>query len=183
VYKKPVLEKNNPDILVLENHTIETIRSLPIFFATRPIKQKTKLCIIPDAHLLQAPAQNALLKILEEPGENNFVELYTNYPQRLLPTIRSRCQIIYQSVETVYIPSLHKLPTNTAQALALSETLSSDKEAVVPWLESQIYEQQQILIKAPTYETATLLKKLIKTQNMANNNVDPKTCLDWLFLS
>ena len=170
---------NNPDILILENHSIEAIRQIPLFFATKPIKNKTKLCIIPQAHLLQIPAQNALLKILEEPGSDNFFELYTTYPQRLLATIRSRCHIIRQPpknqtsiVDTKYTPSLQ-----------LSDSLATDKDSVSAWLFDQIIFHKQELIAKPNPEIAQKIKNFNKALNMLNNNVDAKSCLDWLFLS
>ena len=44
-----------------------------------------------EAHLATVEAQNALLKLLEEPPPSAAIVLVTEYPDRLLPTIRSRC--------------------------------------------------------------------------------------------
>jgi DNA polymerase-3 subunit delta' len=51
-----------------------------------------KVFIIDEAELLDQYAQNALLKTLEEPPAQTYVFLITRRPERLLPTIRSRCQ-------------------------------------------------------------------------------------------
>ena len=51
-----------------------------------------KVFIIDEAELLDRTGQNALLKTLEEPPPRTYIFLITNQPQRLLPTIRSRCQ-------------------------------------------------------------------------------------------
>ncbi len=51
-----------------------------------------KVFIIDEAELLGPPAQNALLKFLEEPPERTVLILVTSNPELLLPTIRSRCQ-------------------------------------------------------------------------------------------
>ncbi len=51
-----------------------------------------KVFIIDEAELLGPEAQNALLKTLEEPPANTYIILVTCQPQRLFPTIRSRCQ-------------------------------------------------------------------------------------------
>ncbi|MCA9279044.1 MAG: AAA family ATPase [Phycisphaeraceae bacterium] len=48
--------------------------------------------IIDEAELLQAPSQNAMLKLLEEPAPGVVLILVTSREDRLLPTIRSRCQ-------------------------------------------------------------------------------------------
>jgi len=49
-----------------------------------------RIVILRDAHLMQAGAQNALLKTLEEPGKNTLLILETAQPGDLLPTILSR---------------------------------------------------------------------------------------------
>lgn len=51
-----------------------------------------KVFIVDEAHLLGNEAQNALLKTIEEPPEGTVVILVTPAEDRLLPTIRSRCQ-------------------------------------------------------------------------------------------
>ena len=51
-----------------------------------------KVFIIDEAELLDAPGQNALLKTLEEPPPGTTLILITASEDRLLPTIRSRCQ-------------------------------------------------------------------------------------------
>lgn len=51
-----------------------------------------RVFIIDEAELLGAPAQNALLKFLEEPPARTVLILVTSNPELLLPTIRSRCQ-------------------------------------------------------------------------------------------
>jgi DNA polymerase-3 subunit delta' len=50
--------------------------------------------VIDDAHEMTEQAQNALLKSLEEPPATSHVFLVTASPQSLLPTIRSRCQLV-----------------------------------------------------------------------------------------
>jgi DNA polymerase III subunit delta' len=53
-----------------------------------------KVFIIDEAELLDDTSQNALLKTLEEPPRETYIILITSRPDRLLPTIRSRCQIV-----------------------------------------------------------------------------------------
>jgi len=50
-----------------------------------------RFIIITSAHYMNEPAQNALLKNLEEPPEGVIFILITSYPERLRETIRSRC--------------------------------------------------------------------------------------------
>lgn len=53
---------------------------------------QAKVFIIDEAERLDLPGQNALLKTLEEPPPSTFLFLVTARPERLLPTIWSRCQ-------------------------------------------------------------------------------------------
>lgn len=57
-----------------------------------PAQGHGKVFIIDEAELLDQWAQNALLKTLEEPPAQTYIFLITRRPERLLPTIRSRCQ-------------------------------------------------------------------------------------------
>lgn len=52
------------------------------------------VAVIHPAHAMNINASNALLKVLEEPTANTYFLLVTDQPARLLPTIRSRCQVI-----------------------------------------------------------------------------------------
>jgi len=60
----------------------------------RSFRGRGKWFIIDDADLMELPAQNALLKTLEEPPPESYLVLITTSPQELLATIRSRSQIV-----------------------------------------------------------------------------------------
>ncbi len=186
VNQEPPGESNDPDCLILPDHSIASVRSVQLFFATKPIKSKTKLCIIPNADLLQTPAQNALLKILEEPGENNFIELYTAFPQKLLPTIRSRCLTVTSSTQNRSTSSEKIHPAFTSSVLSdkllASDTLCANKDEVPAWLLAQINLFHQFFIKDPNPSNQKIIARLVKARSMQEHNVDPKSALDWLFL-
>ncbi len=57
-----------------------------------PMHGHGKVFIIDEAELLDQTGQNAMLKTLEEPPAETYFFLITSQPDRLLPTIRSRCQ-------------------------------------------------------------------------------------------
>lgn len=71
---------------------IERIRTL--YEETRSIHKRPQVIIIDDADTLSLEAQNALLKLLEEPVTNVYFVLTTHFLESLLPTIRSRVQAI-----------------------------------------------------------------------------------------
>lgn len=68
--------------------TIEQIREL--YSMTKTIRVKNLTVIIDDAETMGIPAQNAFLKLLEEPPRNIRFILTTHFPHLLLETVRSR---------------------------------------------------------------------------------------------
>ena len=74
---------------------IDCIRDL-IHFGTQAAHQGGKrVALIEPAEWLNHNAANALLKTLEEPGEDMHIILVSHQPSRLLPTLRSRCQALF----------------------------------------------------------------------------------------
>jgi DNA polymerase-3 subunit delta' len=71
---------------------IDRIRDVKRFMQLQPLRGKAKVAIIDDADRLTVPAQNALLKVLEEPPARSFLLLVSSNPEALLATVRSRCQ-------------------------------------------------------------------------------------------
>jgi DNA polymerase-3 subunit delta' len=74
--------------------TIDTVRTLASTAALRPLEGRWRIAIVDDAELLQETAQEALLKTLEEPPPFTVIMLLANDAELLLPTVRSRCQIV-----------------------------------------------------------------------------------------
>lgn len=60
----------------------------------KPYEGRRRVVIIDEAHAMIPPAQNSLLKTLEEPPPSSILVLVTPRPGSLLPTIRSRCQTL-----------------------------------------------------------------------------------------
>lgn len=61
------------------------------FLATRAAAGGWRVLLVRDAERMNSEAQNAMLKMLEEPGERALWVLTSARPQGLLPTVRSRC--------------------------------------------------------------------------------------------
>jgi DNA polymerase III subunit delta' len=72
---------------------LEQVRAISRFLARRPLEGEHCLVVIEAVEMMAEGAANALLKTLEEPG-NGLLVLLTSAPERLLSTIRSRCQQI-----------------------------------------------------------------------------------------
>ena len=90
----------NPDLLIIEKEedkkeiTVEKIRKISGFVNQTSAGGHSKFIIIDSVCELNKSGSNALLKILEEPHPNNFLILISHNLNRVLPTIRSRCQLI-----------------------------------------------------------------------------------------
>lgn len=74
--------------------SIQAVRWLRMEMAKPPATTRVRFFVLLNAHQMKEEAQNALLKILEEPQINTIFILTTSAPNALLDTIRSRCQII-----------------------------------------------------------------------------------------
>ena len=70
----------------------DRVRSLQKGLNLKPLEANRKICLIEEAESMTLGAANALLKTLEEPRGDTLLILLTAYPNRLLETIRSRCQ-------------------------------------------------------------------------------------------
>lgn len=72
---------------------VEQTRELLEVVAYAPARDRHKILIIDEAHMLSKASFNALLKTLEEPPPNVVFILATTEIQKILPTILSRCQV------------------------------------------------------------------------------------------
>jgi DNA polymerase-3 subunit delta' len=88
---------NHPDIRLFQatgtSIGIETIRQLIREARFRPFQGACRVFIVDQAEKMTREAANSILKTLEEPADTSRIILTTAFPNRLLPTIRSRCQL------------------------------------------------------------------------------------------
>ena len=90
-----ITEGRSLDVLEIDgasNRGIEEIRELRDTVKYAPASSKYKIYIIDEVHMLTKEAFNALLKTLEEPPEHVKFMFATTEPEKVLPTILSRCQ-------------------------------------------------------------------------------------------
>ncbi|MGB3615810.1 MAG: DNA polymerase III subunit gamma/tau, partial [Elainellaceae cyanobacterium] len=80
------------EIDAASNTGVDNIRDLIERAQFAPVQCRYKVYIIDEVHMLSTAAFNALLKTLEEPPGRVVFVLATTDPQRVLPTIISRCQ-------------------------------------------------------------------------------------------
>lgn len=74
--------------------SIAQVRSAQKELATFPYSGKAKVLIVDDSDRMNARAQNAMLKTMEEPNSTSVIILVSSRPEKLLATVRSRCQTV-----------------------------------------------------------------------------------------
>ena len=93
---RKVLGVGHPDFITIDDPEkkivpVDLVRQARSDIYIQPNEASHKIYLFPRAHDMAEPSQNALLKILEEPPAYGVFILLTNNPQKLLPTVRSRC--------------------------------------------------------------------------------------------
>lgn len=112
---RKVLDGNHPDFITVDDPEkktvpVDLIRQARADIFVRPNESDHKIYLFPRAQDMGLPGQNALLKVLEEPPEYGVFLLITDNPERLLPTVRSRCvELELQPLpEDVLLRALHR---------------------------------------------------------------------------
>ncbi|HUW97480.1 MAG TPA: DNA polymerase III subunit delta' [Acidiferrobacter sp.] len=128
---------NHPDVLIVSPEegkteiTVDSARSLNQFLALTPHMAPRRVALIDAADRLNRSAANAILKTLEEPPAESFLLLVSNAPNRLLPTIRSRCQLLplmkpERAVALDYLKKRHVAEPLAALAIAHGAPLAAE---------------------------------------------------------
>ena len=106
------------------NRGVDDIKNLNKNADFAPVNCRYKVYIIDEAHMLTTEACNALLKTLEEPPEHVVFILATTEPQKILPTIHSRCQ------RFDFHPITQEEIVAHLQRVAEGSDIKADKEAL-----------------------------------------------------
>ncbi len=93
---RKVFAGTHPDFITVDDPEkksvpVELVRDARADIFIQPNEAEKKIYLFPRAQDMMPPSQNALLKILEEPPSYGVFILLTDNPEKLLPTIRSRC--------------------------------------------------------------------------------------------
>ena len=122
-----IAEGRSLDVLEIDgasNNGVEQVRELRETVRYAPARAKFKIYIIDEVHMLTTQAFNALLKTLEEPPSHVKFFFATTEPQKVLPTILSRCQRF----------DLRRIPANMIvkhlKKIAKDEKVAIDDEAL-----------------------------------------------------
>jgi DNA polymerase-3 subunit delta' len=94
---RKIADGEHIDLTIVEPETtvikVEQMRRMCEQAYYKPFEARTRVFMLDPADALNDQAANAMLKTLEEPPETSLVILITSRLSRLLPTVRSRCQI------------------------------------------------------------------------------------------
>ncbi len=124
---KDIAEARSLDVIEIDgasNRGIEEVRVLRENIKFAPVGGKFKVYIIDEVHMLTTEAFNALLKTLEEPPEFVKFIFATTQPNKVLPTILSRCQRLdFRRIPAVEIVS-------QLEKIAAAEKVAIDREVL-----------------------------------------------------
>jgi len=167
---------------------IEDVRQIAELLTFQPVGSATYIVVL-ALEKASLPAQQALLKMLEEPPTFGRWLLLVSSLEQTLPTIQSRCQVIEdRTSDNQLTPELsaelatlyQKIQTGSVgEAIALSDTYS-DRATTLVFLQNLIrYLYQQ----PPTTTTVQHLQTLIQTTTWVTANANLKLALGECFLA
>ncbi|HIS45445.1 MAG TPA: DNA polymerase III subunit [Candidatus Scatomorpha merdigallinarum] len=102
---------------------VDQVRDIAATAQVVPNEGRCKVYVIEDADTMNTQAQNALLKLLEEPPESAAFVLCVSNPELLLPTVRSRCEIVRANADA------EESDEAVADALELLSAVASDSRS------------------------------------------------------
>lgn len=140
-----------------------------------------RVVVLEPAESLNTSSANALLKILEEPGEDTLLVLISHQPGQLMPTIRSRCQRIDFTVPPApdaiaWLSTALELPREKSEQL-LSIAHGAPLRARDLY-QGDAMDQRKLLLTG----LADLLRDRVSASELAAklSKCDLLNCLDWL---
>lgn len=130
----------------------DTIRELTRDFSRSGFEGEVQVFIIKDAEKMHSNAANSLLKFIEEPQSQSYMILLTDDEGKVLPTIKSRCQLFHFPKNQGYLENLllqESLLKN--QATLLSQVARNEAEALAFSQNNKILDLEQTLEKFVNY--------------------------------
>lgn len=101
--------KNYKEVNASDDNGVAVVRGIISKCRTYGIAGGPKVYTIDEAHGLTTAAQNAILKVLEEPPDHVYFIIATTDPAKILPTVKTRCtEIVFRSVPPASLGKLIK---------------------------------------------------------------------------
>ncbi len=163
---------------------IDSIRRLQQELSTASATKGIRHVAIFPAERITQQAQQALLKLIEEPPERTQMTLATSAVTQVLPTIQSRCvvRVVKTPAQTAKTEeSLFQKLTNCAswkEVVKLSQELPSKREELRP-----IFQSELSASIPPSENGIHYQETLLKVLEALNSNVQPTLCAEKLLFS
>jgi DNA polymerase III subunit delta' len=200
---KQVRARSHPDLIVVERKTGKSSLLIEQFvgdsehrgqeglcheLALRAMSGRRKIAIIDEAELLGIESANALLKTLEEPPERSIIILLAVSPDLLLPTIRSRCQVVRfaplsddQVRELLTREELCDNPQDAAEIAGLCEgSLETARQLLDPQLRAQRGTLYNLLAARPFNSVQTTHGVLEGVQQAGTESFEQRQYAGWI---
>ncbi len=142
-------------------HSIQTIRTLCEEAAYPPLESERKCYVIHEADRMLPTSSNALLKTLEEPPPRTLFILLTSYPERLLPTIVSRCRRF--TLGNQLAPKTDPLSSHLLDLLP-NRFLQTDIQQMGSLIEHEIKEQANTLKSSLSKDLPSLQRETLEKE-------------------
>jgi DNA polymerase-3 subunit gamma/tau len=173
------------EIDAASNRGIDSIRELIDKVKLSPAMGKNKVYIIDEVHMLTNEASNALLKTLEEPPEHAYFILCTTNPEKVLDTIKSRCQQfvlkrptldeIQEKINLILEKENKKVPENLISKIASgAKGAFRDAETLLEQVLSKIEGEDEFSFGSSYNDYAQLLLNLNSKNTTESLNVVSK---------
>jgi DNA polymerase-3 subunit delta' len=132
---------------------IDAIRHARQFLSRKPLRSTRRVLIVDNAEKLTNQAQNAILKLAEEPPPSSLIIMVVSSPEVLLPTLQSRLQKIYfpriktEAIEKILVSNfgLEPLKANTLARESLGkpglaiDSINDEKDKTVAVLVRELF--------------------------------------------
>ncbi len=173
---------------------IADIRNLEQRLHLSPTASRFTAAVIHDCHALTREAQQALLKLLEEPPAFAKIFLETDNAETLLPTVLSRCQTVSLGFAEKFTPDIlaghlsalgELFQKSPAERMIAVEAETKTREDALLWTEKSIAAVRTSLFTEKFFSRksgAELLRKLARCRAQLSANVTTRLCIDHVVL-
>jgi DNA polymerase III delta prime subunit len=169
---------------------IESVREFQKRLMLAPSQSPYTAGIIYHCDRLTEEAQNALLKLLEEPPPHAYIICETDVIHAILPTILSRCEIT-----TLSSPQETNGSRDVAESLSILlhaskgerlthiDTIVLDRQTTKQWIHDAIIITRELMRKDPNVQYTKLLRLLTVAAGELELYINPKRVMDQIFLN
>lgn len=172
--------------------SIEEVRALQKTLSLAVTDDNTRLCVLWEVQNLSLPAQQALLKLIEEPPAQTQIILTTDNANLLPATILSRCVL-----ETLETPKYELTPDETTEVKQMLQVLSSKPYAASLKLAESVVKTEDPsktiinllmfirggMLQAPSLKRAEVIRILQTCLSDLKTNINSTLVLEHCFLS